>query len=448
MDKKLQKQINLLPNQPGTYIYKNLKQQIIYIGKSINIKNRVKSYFINPRLLGPKTNQLVKNILKIEYISTDSEIEALLLESKLVKRYKPYFNIALKDDKNFKYIKILNGNYRKKYGITKTINHDLWPAITSERKITDPNALYFGPFPDGTTITSVLRILRKIFPWCKYQSRHELVRYKKPCFYSQIRLCPGICDKQTSLKQYWQIVDQLIMLLELKKNNLLENLSIKMSKASIQEDFEKASEIRDTITKINYILQEFHVADDYFQNPNLRQDTRSDEISSLLSLLNLKIDKEIVQIKIEGYDISNLGSRNTVASRVTFIGGEPDKSLYRRYKINLQKLPDDYAAIREVINRRFKSKIVFEFPDLILIDGGKGQLRSALESLKSQNIDIPIIGIAKKFETIISYDSKQFHEIRLNKNYPALKLIQRIRDESHRFANRYQQLLHRKQTRI
>ncbi len=448
MNLKLKKQISMLSEQPGVYVYKDYKKQIIYIGKSVNIKNRVKSYFVNSKLLGPKTSQLVKNIVSVESISTDSEIEALLLESVLVKKHKPYFNIALKDDKNFKYIKILNGKYRNNIGITKVINQDVWPAITTERKITDPNALYFGPFPDGTIVIQVLKIFRQIFPWCKYQSHQEFLRNHKPCFYSHIRLCPGICNNSFTLKQYWDNFDRLIQVLNLKKDNLLSNLYKQMHKASINEEFEKATKIRDMITKIGYILQEFHAPEDYSINPNLRIDIRSEEINSLFNILNIKLNKDINDIRIEGYDISNFGSAYTVASQVTFIGGEPDKTQYRRYKINERELPNDYAAITEVISRRFKLKNQINIPDLILIDGGKGQLQSGLKSLSNRNLYIPMIGLAKKNETIIKLESNHISPISLNQNSPALKLIQRIRDESHRFANKYQRLLHQKQSRL
>ncbi|MCA9392062.1 GIY-YIG nuclease family protein [candidate division WWE3 bacterium] len=447
VNKNLQKKIDKLPLSPGVYIYRDAKGRILYVGKSVRIRDRVKSYFANYDRLLPKTAQLVLLIRDIEHIVTESEIEALLLEASLIKKHKPFYNTIGKDDKTYVYIKIQNAKYRRRRGITKTVAEDRWPFVTTSRKTDDKDAIYFGPFPQGNTVRNLLKAMRRIFPWCKYSSRQQLKRAGKACFYSHINLCPGICDDSFGLKDYWHEIDRLLLFLEGKRSQVQKQLINKMNSASKIQDYESAAGFRDTLVQIDYITQNFRGSGAYLENPNLIDDVRANEITELFDVLGLPLTKDPLQIVIEGYDISNLGKENTVASRVTFLGGEPFKQLYRRYKIKRNKLPDDFAAMQEVIRRRIKSEDAM--PDLILIDGGKGQVAAVSQVLQKFEVTVPYFGLAKRVETIIQpkdYDQivdeeSDYNEILLAKDSAARKLIQRVRDEAHRFAQRYHKKL-------
>lgn len=442
ISRQLKTLIESLPQTPGVYIYRNSDSEVIYVGKSIRLRDRVKSYFVLKGHLLPKTRELVKYVSDIEIIKTDSELEALLLESMLIKKYKPYYNSQWKDDKGYKYIKIGNAGYRKRRGIERTVRAGLWPYLTTSHRDDDKDAIFFGPFPEGTTITQVLKFLRRIYPWCKYQSLTQRNRTKKPCFYKQINLCPGICSDQISLSDYWREFDQLIDFLAGKKIQLLKKYRRQMQ-ASVRElDFESAAYYRDIIYKLEYTIQQFRNPRDYVENPNLADDVRLAELMQLAEIVGIDQEKVTQKFRIEGYDISNLGKDNTVASGVVFIGGEARKSDYRRYRIRQSKLPNDFAAIGEVISRRLKSDT--PLPDLFLIDGGKGQLASALNQMHQKGKNVPMIGLAKRFETVVLYQKHEYIEIKLPETSPALNLLKRIRDESHRFAQSYHKLLRRK----
>ncbi len=485
---KLNAKIKSLPLSPGIYIYKNKKGEIIYVGKSVRLRDRVKSYFVNEERLLPKTKRLVSEIDDIDYIETESEIEALLLEASLIKKHQPFYNIQGKDDKRAKYIKVVNAKARKNLGIKKTIERELWPWITTTRQIDDKDSLFFGPFPAGNTVNKVLKVLRHTFPWCAYKSKTQARRAKKPCFYSHINLCPGICDNKITLREYWEIFDNLVLFLQGKKKTLQRELSKRMNLAAKREDFEKAAFYRDTLSGIDYITQRFRDSAEYLKNPNLLDDLRAQEINDLISILEkLGVTlsaNEIHDFYIEGYDISNSGSDFAVGSRVAFIGGEPDKRLYRKYKIKKAKTPDDYAAMKEVLRRRLKGD--GKLPNLILVDGGIGQVNAALMAMEETGKFVPVVGLEKKFETLIvphygvssviaspprrakrSNNSGDYHvaklrfpprndgnntsviallhageiSFKLPKHSPARRLVQRIRDEAHRFANSYRKKL-------
>ncbi|NTV30944.1 GIY-YIG nuclease family protein [candidate division WWE3 bacterium] len=432
-----------LPQSPGVYLFRDKEGKVLYVGKSVRLKDRVKSYFVlGGSHLGPKTNKLIQTTHNIDHIVTDSEIEALLLESDLIKRHKPPFNTQWKDDKSYKYIQVCFGALRKQRGLHYVVDKKYWPWITTSRKKDDRNSLYFGPFPAGRTVNSVLITLRRIFPWCKYQTFEQYRREEKACFYSHIGLCPGICNGSITLDEYWKIFDHLVLFLHGKKKTVQESFRKNMIDEAENEHFERAAFYRDQLEKINYITQQFHDPHEYLNNVNLREDLRAEELNQLLNVIGMNTEKYLSEFVIEGYDISNLGGLFTVASRVSFKGGDADKSQYRRYRIRREKLPNDFAAMKEVLARRLNGKD--PYPDLILIDGGKGQLHAALEVIHQLGHTVPAIGLAKKLETIIVPSSDGYKELTLPANSPARKLVMRIRDESHRFAQSYHKHLRSK----
>ena len=443
----LETSISKLPKRPGIYIFRDETQKPLYIGKSKSIKERVKQYFTLRSHLGKRTHRLIKESVCIDYVETETEFEALLLEADYIKRYKPPFNTQWKDDKQYLYIKIQNANVKKKKGITVTLNEKRWPYVSISRRIDDPDALFFGPFPSSTIVRAVLRTLRRVFPWCKYASDKEHINAKRPCFYSHIGLCPGICKNTSTLKQYWGEIDHLVRLLNGNKKSVLKHYETLMNTASRKLDYETAAQHRDTISQLHYITQNFHSARDYAANINLKEDVRAKEIVALYRALLLQAPQDIHAVVIEGFDISNLGKTNTVGSHVVFVGGDPEKSRYRRYKINHKDLPDDFAAMGEMLSRRFKklSSDKSERVDLILIDGGAGQLSVAIQAAEKYGITVPIFGLAKKEETLVTQTEDTYTQFTLPKTSEARALVQRIRDEAHRFAQRYHKLLRSKQ---
>lgn len=478
----LQSQIQQLLQSPGVYLFKDNKGEVLYVGKSVRLRDRVKSYYQVGNNLGPKTKRMIREIKKIDCIETESEIEALILEAELIKKHKPRYNTQWKDDKTYQFVKIENGKLRIEKGIRKMVKNRVWPWVTTSRQKDDLDALYFGPFPEGRTVKEVLKALRKIFPWCKYKSAQQKKRQKKPrlrsgqsfggqarlrspegkanggqvCLYYHLGLCPGICADKVSLRDYWKTIDQLVLFLLGKKKLVQRNIKKHMDKAAKMRDFEKAAYYRDLSQKIDYVTQNFRDSSEYLENPNLKQDLRRQEVEELLEKLRrVKMFEENHQkhptgvegFRIEGYDISNLGKDFTVGSRVVFVGGEPVKSEYRRYKIKTDKLPDDYTALEEVLTRRFNPPVSKKdnLPDLILIDGGKGQLSIARKVLVQKKLDLLVTGLAKQHETlIISIGTDRYQEVLLPQDSPALKLVMRVRDESHRFAKAYHKLLRRK----
>lgn len=354
----------------------------------------------------------------------ESEFEALLLEAALIKKHQPKYNTRLKDDKSPLYIKI-----------TK----ETFPRVFPARKVEGG----FGPYPQAKTARLVLKFLRRIFP---YRSCRRLP--KKTCLYFDLRLCPGVClyNTEKDKKAYRKTISLLKRLLNRKSKTVSKELNKEMVKSAKSQDFEKAKDLRDKIQKIEYLVQKRHLADEYLENPFLLQSIRQKEVSGLQKLVKM----EHLPRRIEGFDISNISGTGGTGGMVVFVDGEADKSLYRRFKIRLKKTPDDVAMIKEMILRRFNHP-EWDFPDLILIDGGKGQVAGTIEVLNSLNLEIPVIGLAKKMEEIIwkmenaclpARQGKWKME-KLKDDSPTLNLLKRIRDEAHRFARAYHLKLRR-----
>lgn len=419
----------MLSTKPGIYLFLNEKSKILYVGKANNLKRRVSSYFSKNIDLGAKTSLLVSQIAKIKTVITNSEIEAFLLESRYIKKYKPKYNAKLTDDKAYLMVKI-------------TIK-DKYPKVLMARKRDDnpptDGSVYFGPFPNNTrTLKTVLRIIRKIFP---YQS--ALNHTEKICLYHHLRLCPcpTVFDSEKTRKEYKKNIRHIINFLNGNAQKIIKDLKKERDILSKNEEFEKANVLQNKIKAIELITGPFYKADlDLNVNPNLADDLREGEINDLINILN----KNHIYIKslkrIECFDISNTSGTNATGSMITFINGKKNKSWYRKFKIRTLNKPNDFGMMEEVLKRRLNHK-EWPYPDLIIVDGGKGQVSTALSVLKENKLKIPLIGLAKKEETIVTSDLK---EINLPKNSAALKLIIRIRDEAHRFAITYHKKLRSK----
>lgn len=425
---ELKEKLKDIPETPGIYQFKDKDGEIIYIGKAKNLKNRVASYFSNNLL--PKTAQMVSTATDITFIKVMSEFEALLLEANLIKKYKPKYNIALKDDKSPLYI-----------GITK----DTYPRIITFRKteLADLKLkTYFGPYLTGNSVKQILRRIRKIFPFSTHLPTTKI------CIYKQLGLCdpcPSEIEKteDTKLKKelrkkYLRNVINVKNLLMGKLGKVGEDLEKEIKIASKNERYEEAGQLSHQLNLLKKVSIQTDVEiEEYLTNPNLAEDIREMETIELQEVLSKYFPDFSRPIRIECFDIAHLAGSYPTASMVTFVDGEAEKKFYRHFKIYQSKKRSDVDSMREVIRRRIKHLGDWGRPDLIVIDGGKPQLSKVHDLLETENL--PFIGLAKRLETIVILTNGSFTEVRAEGAY--LHLLQRIRDEAHRFARR----LHHKQ---
>lgn len=510
--------IKKIPKDSGCYLFKDKNDNVIYVGKAKNLKKRISNYNRNYDS-GIKTKYLIKNVSSIDFVITDNEIEAFILENTLIKKYQPKYNINLKDSKNYAYIKLTDENY---------------PRILISRTKKGKGKFY-GPFVSAKERDYILYFLRRTF---KIRTCNRIP--KKACLRYHINLCSAPCIKNISLEEYNGSIDKIKMVLSGKSKDLIKRMNNKMQNCIEELKYEQALKIRNELSalkKINerqnmqrqikhnediisfkiknnrvYLLL-FHIYngtltdknefifdynDDFLEEFIIQYYSEniipkeiiiskklSDSIEfflktkkgsnvivntplkgekkQLLNLVNkninetffkgldktrsLKIKLNLLKIPntIECFDISHLSGTSIVGSMVQFVEGKPSKKNYRRFRIKTVNKIDDFAAIAEIVRRRY-SRLINEkvkLPDLIIIDGGRGQLNSALNELKKLNLDIPIISIAKKFEEI--YTTNKLIPIKLDKKDTSLKYIQQIRDEAHRFAINYNKLLRTKE---
>lgn len=423
--KILKKFYKSLPQEPGVYLFLDKKDRVLYVGKARNLKNRVSSYFIN-KDLGPKTSLLVSRIEKIDFTQVATEIESLLLEAAFIKKHTPQFNVKMTDGKSYPLIKI-------------TVK-DKYPKVLVTRQIDDHPAaagsLYFGPFPNPTSLRLVLKIARRIFPF-----QAVLNHAKRICLYNHLGLCPcpPVFDSSELKKSYSKNIKYLIRFLEGDARSVIKDLEKERDYLSKKEEFENAQKIQKQIDAINLIINPVKKPFEYDTNPNLLSDIRATELKELKNTLKDAGIKNSSLGRIECFDISNISGKLATGSMVVFINGEKDTSLYRRFKINpLTVGPNDFAMMEEVLQRRIRHLTDWGVPDLIIVDGGKGQISSAVKALKENKLMIPVIGLAKREEIIIT---SGFKFIRLPKDSNGLKLLMRIRDEAHRFAITYHKKL-------
>ncbi len=420
MRQELKAKLAKLPAASGVYFFRDKAKKIIYVGKAAVLKNRVRSYFQVSTKHGPKNQVLMSEIAGLDWIETASEIDALFLESELIKRYQPKFNVDLKDEKSQLFVKI---TLKAKY-----------PVVSFVRRPLDDGATYFGPYMDSSGLRRALRYLRRIFPYNTHQ-----VMPKRVCLQYHLGLCPGLEENKTSLAAYRQNLHKLIMFLRGERTRLIAQLEKTMRQAAKGQQFETAGILRNQAQSLRALGKQI-----VFSDTERFDVSRDQALNGLAHLLNLKGAPR----RIEAYDISHLAGSDNVASMVVFLDGVAAKNQYRKFKMYTPG-NDDFAHMTEAINRRFSASNLAKWPkpDLLVIDGGKGQLASALASLEKHTIDIAAIGLAKREETIIRrvYDerltTKKFVEVKLPRDSEVLKLLQRLRDEAHRFAVAYHSYL-------
>ncbi|EOU1634758.1 excinuclease ABC subunit UvrC [Clostridium perfringens] len=559
-----QHQLKILPDKPGVYIMKNSLGEVIYVGKAKVLKNRVRQYFQNSKNHSEKVRAMVKNIAEFEYIVTDSEMEALILECNLIKKYSPRYNIALKDDKFYPFIKI-------------TTNED-FPRVYVTRNFAKDGNRYFGPYTNGTAVYEVMGLIKKLFPLriCK-KAIVEGGEPTRACLNYHINLCKAPCAGYISKAEYWEMIDEIINILNGTDTSIIKKLKLEMEKSAGELEFEKAAKIRDRILAIELIsekqkmftvkegdedfidlytdekdgcAQVFFVREgkvtgrEHFMIENISDDPVKEVISSFIASFyggtaqipktiyvpeeiedqeliekfltekrgskvwikvpkkgdkknlldmvrnNAKImldqfkekmveEKELnksalteladvlgldsLPVRIEAYDISNIQGVDSVGTMVVFENGKAKNSDYRRFKIKSVKGPNDYESMREILSRRFshgleevnkikernleysKGKFCI-FPDLIMMDGGKGQVNIALEVLKDFGIEIPVCGLVKDDKHRTRGIIFNNEEILIRRGSGLMNLITRVQDEVHRYAITYHRSLRDKRT--
>jgi len=399
----IKEKVKKLPDSCGVYIMKSKKGQILYVGKASSLKKRVSSYF--SKFKTGKTDILIGKVADIDYIECESEEQALILEAALIKEKKPKYNIALRDSKSYPYVEITREEF---------------PCIFISRPKKRKEKILFGPYPKAGTLKSALALIRKVFPY-----RSCRIMPKSACLFFHLKLCPAPCIKRVSFSDYKTIVENISKILKGERKELGRSIEKKMRKLAKEKKFEKAARLRDKLLAIENL---------YKGKP------KAHEIISLKDILNLPK----LPLTIEAIDISSLGKTDSVGSLVTFRDGAPDKNNYRRFLIREVEKKDDYAKIAEVVRRRY-SRLIREkrkLPDLIIIDGGKGHVMIANRELKLLGIAPAVMGIAKRNEEVWLPHKKK--PLIIAKDKPCLHLIQRVRDEAHRFAHAYWLIRRRK----
>lgn len=407
----LQQTLQSLPTTSGVYLMKDKDGVIIYVGKAISLRKRVQSYF-RKDTGSFKTDLLVSAIDSIEHINTSSEAEALILEASLVKKYQPKYNIELKDSKTYPHIQIT----KEEFPLISVVR-------LNSQKASKVKADYYGPYTSPALIREALIIIRKIF-----HSRSCEHLPNKACLDYHIGLCDAPCIGNVSPEDYRKNIRRVQYILEGRKDELLKSLHEDMEELARAKEYEQAAKVRDQIRAIG-ALYSSTMDVNYFK-----------EAEQLERALNLKRALS----RIECFDISNIMGNQAVGSMVSFLNGRPDKSNYRRFKIKMVEGIDDFKMMAEVVRRRY-TRLKNEqaiFPDLIIVDGGKGQLSAAAEELKKLEVVIPLISLAKREEEVFVPGRR--NSIILSKDSLGLRLLQRIRDEAHRFAVSYHRLLRSK----
>lgn len=395
--KNWENKIKKIPDSFGVYLFYE-KGKLVYVGKATSLKKRIKSY------LKPKTGRLIEILIEkvdeVKWQETDSALEALILEANYIKKLKPKYNIKEKDDKSWNFLVITKEDFPK------------LKAIREKNLIVKDYKYVFGPYVQGKT-SEILKILHLLFNISR--CNHE---QKKPCFDYQLKKCLGVCTSQISKKEYnKKVIKPLVLFLKGEKKTLLNSLQKEMKKASLSQDFEEAKRIKDQLFSLKKIA-DFALLDKTFFKNNIQRE----------KLIN----------RIEGYDVSNLGDEVIVGSMVVFKNEKESKKNYKKFKIKTRKTQDDTGSLREIIERRFNHP-EWSLPDLILIDGGVGQVNAVKKSLKK---DIPVVGIIKgkkRDKNEFIYEKKYKKWVEKNKN-----LLIKVRDEAHRFALNYQRVLKRK----
>lgn len=442
----IKENLKKLPDKPGVYIHKDKKGRVIYVGKATSLRNRVRQYFASMRNMDAKTRSMVSKIAEFETIETETEMEALILECNLIKEYLPKYNIMMKDDKSYPYIKV-------------TLGED-YPRLQKTRLVKNDKSRYFGPYANTGAVNQMVDLLNGIYGLKRCSQTFDFEeKVYKPCLNYHIKQCQGVCQGRISKEDYRKTVDEVMDFLAGRKKPLLGGLKSKMKEASDRMAYEEASYYRDLIMAAQAILE--------LANSQLAKDTRklaerdaileSDEEKArrkkekseyLASKLReiTKRDKDLLhlpldQVRIEAFDVSNLAGVDSVGAMVVFTGGRPLKKAYRRFRVRTEGI-DDTGSLQEILFRRLKKalegdKAFTPLPDYILMDGGKGQVSSAEKVVAALNLEIPVLGMVKddkhRSKSLI-YQGKEYE---LKKDRELLRRISEIQDEVHRFAITY-----------
>jgi excinuclease ABC subunit C len=434
MDERLEnlaEKAKTLPKAPGVYLMKDDKGRVIYVGKSASLRDRVGSYFQPGAKLEHKKAVLQDVVVDFEIIQTDSEVEALLAENRLIKDIQPRYNARLLDDKTYPYLMITTG--------------DEFPGVYVTREPRTKGVKLYGPFTSVYSLKEAVAHLQKAFQFrtCHLDIRDndDNRRFFRPCLLHPIHQCTAPCAARISKDSYRQDIDLLISFLDGNKKRVIANLEKEMIQASKDLQFERAARLRDEIKALNAIgarakkgEQEYWQPESFVQNPK-------EAVVELQSALELAEPPRI----LEGIDIAHLQGGEMVGSKVCFIDGVPFKDGYRRYKIRHGQGNNDYLSIQEVVSRRYREAGASNelYPDVILIDGGLGQLHAAMEVFRTMDVKPPmVISLAKKEELV--YTQSRSEPIHLPRSNAALRLLQYVRDEAHRFAQHYHHILRRK----
>lgn len=412
MADRIKEKIKKLPDSPGVYKFLDSKRRIIYVGKALRLKKRVSSYFRQGRARDARLEMLVSEVRDIKFIRASSEAEALIYEAGLIKDHRPKYNIDLKDDKSYPYLKL---TLSEKY-----------PRLIITRRRTSDGSRYYGPFVNAKLLKEAVSFMKKVFPLrtCRRMRKSLCLEY-------HIGQCVGPCEGKVTREEYTRLLGQLEKFLEGKKDDLIKGLEKEMKSYSQKKEYEKALNVKKRIEALTAI-QQLH---DRAQHPIFGE---LDELQNVLELKKMPLS-------IECFDISNIGGTKAVGSMVRFVGGSPRKADYRKFRVKITGRIDDYSMIREVVRRRY-SRLLGEgknLPDLVLIDGGKGHLLSARKELNELGLkSLALAAIAKEHNHLYTENRKL--PVRLSPGSRLLLLIQRIRDEAHRFAITYHRSLRRK----
>lgn len=420
MKGKIRKKINSLRDIPGVYLMKDGKGKVIYIGKAMSLKKRVGSYF-HSQGFDAKTLVLVNKISDFDIIPAASEAEALILENMLIKKYQPKYNTDLKDGKSYPFVKLTS---------------DKFPSLQVVREPKDDKSVYYGPFTDAGLLREIVKFIRRYYPVrnCKKDIERKNIR---ACTQYHIKRCSGPCEGRICKADYDRLVSGVKAFFSGRYKNFERELKKWLKEAVERHDFEEAIEIKKRLLMLDKMRGKFPLR----REKELVFYSEAGVLKNLAEILHL----ERIPYAIEGFDVSNTAGLFATASKVLFKGGAPDRSGYRKYRIFFNDRIDDYRMISEVLERRFSSDKDKELPDLVLIDGGKGHLASAAHILKKMRIDIPVISLAKENEELFALPVKE--PIKLAGNSPELHLLQRVRDEAHRFALSYHRRLRAKNIR-
>ena len=412
MKEKISAILKTLPERPGVYLMRDIDGKIIYVGKAKKLKRRVSSYFRHTHA-SPRLRKLVQLIEDISIIRTETEAEALIVEAKLIRRYSPFFNVDLKMNDRYPYVKITNEDY---------------PRIEITRRKNNDGAVYLGPFVDAGNIRNLMRLSERYFPLRVCRSKISPVKRKRPCVEYNLGHSMGACAGLCTQSEYRERVADIILLFGGKQAELIERLRERMNQSAKKLEFEKAARYRDTIRAVWRLSRQ--------KISSALQEDLDNETWKVLNRIQELLGLKVLAWRIDAFDISHTHGHDTYGCCVVFEQGRPSPNLYRRFKIRglAEGEIDDFASMYETVKRRYAHVMNEDepAPQLAVIDGGPGQLDYALRAVKDLGYEIPMIALAEREELIFTPDNPE--PLRLGRDDPALQLFQRLRDEVHRYA--------------